>query len=82
MRRRKFSIVFGEIVRQHRNALDLSQEALAERASVHANHVGLVERGERAPSIDIAQRIAAALGLSLSALVAEVERRWERSRSR
>lgn len=26
------------------------------------------------------QRIAAALGLSLSALVAEVERQWERSR--
>jgi len=82
MRRRKFSIVFGEVVRQHRGALDLSQEALAEKAGVHANHVGLVERGERSPSIDIAQRIAAALGLSLSALVTEVEKRWEKPRSR
>jgi len=82
MPRRKFSLVFGEVVRQRRTALDLSQEALAERAAVHANHVGLVERGERSPSIDIAQRIAAALGLSLSALVVEVEKRWEKPRSR
>lgn len=82
MPRRKFSLVFGEVVRQRRTALDLSQETLAERAAVHANHVGLVERGERSPSIDIAQRIAGALGLSLSALVVEVERRWEKPRSR
>jgi hypothetical protein len=50
-------------------------------ADLHRNHIGFVERGERAPSIDVARQTAGALGMSLSALVAEVERQWERSRS-
>ena len=74
-------MVFGEVVRRHRSARGLSQEQLAEAADLHRNHVGFVERGERVPSIDIARQIAEALCLPLSALVAEAERQWDRSRS-
>ena len=62
------------VVRQHREVRGLSQEKLAELADLHRNHVGLIERAERSPSIENAQRIAAALGMTLSGLVAEVER--------
>lgn len=75
-------MVFGEVVRRHRTARGISQEQLAEAADLHRNHIGFVERGERAPSIDIARQIAGALGLSLSALIADTERSLERSRPR
>lgn len=81
-RRRSFSAVFGEVVRQHRTARGISQEQLAEAADLHRNHIGFVERGERAPSIDIARRIAMALELSLSDLVSEAERLIGGPRSR
>jgi transcriptional regulator with XRE-family HTH domain len=52
----------------------LSQEALAEAAGVHRNYIGLVERGELAPTVEVAKRIAGALGSSLATLIAEAER--------
>jgi transcriptional regulator with XRE-family HTH domain len=71
---RGISIAFGAVVRKHRQANGLSQEALAERADIHHTHVGLIERGERNASLDVAQRVAHALGFSLSALIGEAEK--------
>ena len=62
------------VIRKHRKAKGLSQEALAERADIHHTHVGLIERGERTPGLDVAQRVARALGFPLSALIAEAEK--------
>ena len=71
---RKLSLAFGAIVRKYRMASGLSQEALAERADIHHTHVGLIERGQRNASLDVAYRVSRALGLPLSALIAEAER--------
>ena len=71
---RDISLAFGAVVQKHRKAKGLSQEALAERAEIHHTHVGLIERGERNASLNVAYRVARALGLSLSALIAEAER--------
>jgi transcriptional regulator with XRE-family HTH domain len=71
---RKISLAFGAIVRKHRIAGGLSQEALAERADIHHTHVGLIERGQRNASLDVADRVARALGLPLSRLIAEAEK--------
>jgi ribosome-binding protein aMBF1 (putative translation factor) len=65
---------FAELVRKHRTRKGLSQEALAEAAGIHHTYVGLLERGERKPTIDVAERVARALGCKLSALIAEAER--------
>jgi transcriptional regulator with XRE-family HTH domain len=70
----RFSAAFAQVVRRHRTRKGLSQEAVAEAASIHHTYVGLVERGERTPTVEVAERLARALGKSLSALVREAER--------
>jgi transcriptional regulator with XRE-family HTH domain len=76
MGRQKFSRAFGTVVRRRRHALALSQEALAELADIHPMHVGYIERGQRSPSIDVAEQLAWALDLSVASLMAEAEREW------
>jgi len=73
--RSRLSKGFAQVIRQHRSRKGLSQEALAEAAGVHHTYVGLVERGKRNPSIDVAESLARALGRKLSTLVAEAEKR-------
>ena len=56
-------IAFGNNIRQKRISLKLSQEQLAERANLHTNYIGSVERGERNISIDNIYKISNALGV-------------------
>lgn len=72
---------FGEVVRAHRSVLSLTQEALAERAGVHATYIGLVERGERNCSLDVSAEIAKALDTSLSKLIEDAEGRNQKNSS-
>lgn len=64
---------FGLVLKKHRKAKGLSQEALAEKADLHPTHVSLVERFERNPSLNVAHALARALGVPLSQLIAEAE---------
>lgn len=73
MPRRGLSLAFGKLLKKHRLILKLSQEALAEKADVHPTYIGLLERGLRTPGLDVAQRIAKALGKNLSEIIAEAE---------
>jgi predicted ATPase/transcriptional regulator with XRE-family HTH domain len=59
------SATFGMLLRGHRLAAGLTQEALAERAGVSARGVQDLERGiRRAPRADTVRLLADALGLS------------------
>ena len=40
----------------------LSQEELADLAEVNRNYIGMIERGENSPTVDMIERIAKALG--------------------
>jgi transcriptional regulator with XRE-family HTH domain len=63
---------FSQNVRKTRIAKNLSQEDLAEKASLHRNYIGGVERGERNISVDNMERIAVALETTISKLLQPV----------
>src|SRR5262245_45652856 len=56
----------GTKLRLARLGKGLSQEALAERAGLHRNYVGSVERGERDIGLSSLANLTAALGVSLA----------------
>jgi transcriptional regulator with XRE-family HTH domain len=60
---------FGKNLKDIRVEKNVSQEDLAKRISVHANHISRYERDLSSPSIDVVQRIADALEVSIDALV-------------
>ena len=56
-----------------REKLELSQEDFAERAEVHRTYISSVELGKANVRIEVANSLAAALGLRLSELVRRAE---------
>jgi len=59
------SLSFGELLRRHRIAAGLTQEALADRAALSANAISTLERGARhAPHKETIALLATALRLS------------------
>lgn len=59
----------GERIRELRKDADLSQEALAERAEIHVNHLRRIELGKANPTYLVLLRLARALGTSLPRLL-------------
>jgi transcriptional regulator with XRE-family HTH domain len=57
---------FGELLRGHRRARRLTQEALAGQAGLSPAGVSLMERGRVAPHFGTVSKLADALGLSLT----------------
>jgi transcriptional regulator with XRE-family HTH domain len=70
--KQKHRHILGEIIRSHRKNVDMSQEKLAEKADLHHNYIGELERGEKAASIDTLVKIAKALGVKVRDLVADL----------
>lgn len=54
----RLGIAFGLIVRQKREFLEMSQEKLAERANLHTNYIGSIERGERNVGLEVIYKLA------------------------
>ena len=63
--------LFATNMRRIRLEKKLTQEKVAEAAGLHPNYIGSVERGERNISICNIERIAVALGVTMSELVAD-----------
>jgi len=62
-RERPKTKIIGETIRYYRKKAELSKEKLAEKAALHPNYVGKIERGEQWVSLHALLRIAAALGI-------------------
>ena len=63
----------GQNVRHHRETRGLTQEKLAERASLNPTYISGIERGLRNPGIKNVARLAKALGLSTAELCKGVD---------
>lgn len=61
----------GRTIRTLRLKQGLSQEEYAERAEVHRNYVGLIERGERTPTLSNLVKLAKGLGMKASELLSD-----------
>ena len=63
----------GQNVRRRREARDLTQEKLAEKAGLDPTYISGIERGLRNPGIKNVARLAKALGLSTAELCKGVD---------
>ena len=73
--------MFGRAVRRLRERRDLSQERLGQLSQLHRNYIGGIERGELNPTLKTIKKLAAALEVKPSQLLAAAER-LERDQSR
>ena len=60
---RHILVKFGEKVQKARKSKGISQEELAARLAMHRNYVGMIERGERNPTIRTLYKLAKVLGI-------------------
>jgi len=54
---------FGQVLKQARQSLGLSQQTLAQKLGVRASHVGYLEQGRRRPSLKLLKSLADTLGV-------------------
>ena len=67
-----YRVVLGATIRKKRKRSGFTQEVLAEKAGLHPNYFGRVERGEEAVSLESLRRIAKALGVRVQHLVVNI----------
>ena len=68
-----FELPFGAALRRVRLAAGFSQEQLGLEAGVQRNFISLIETGQNQPTIGTIVKLARALGVKASELVAEAE---------
>lgn len=62
----------GENIRKYRKARNLRQEDLAEKAGLSVNYIGMVERGEKTPSLETFITIINCIGVSADMVLCDV----------
>jgi XRE family transcriptional regulator, regulator of sulfur utilization len=70
--RQKHRKLLGETIRSFRKKASFSQEKLAEKADLHHNFIGELERGEKAATVDTLLKIAKALKIKVRDLVSDI----------
>ncbi len=65
--------VIGLVIRQRRKKRKLSQEALSGLAGIARTHLTMIENGTKQPNLETIWKIAQALDMSASELVALME---------
>jgi transcriptional regulator with XRE-family HTH domain len=64
---------FRRVLRELRKGQGLTQETLAFDAGLHRTAIGLLERGQRVPSLSTLYKLAPALATTPSAMLARVD---------
>ena len=61
----------GKNIRKYRKEKDIRQDKLAEMADLSTNYIGMIERGEKIPSLETFLKICEALDVSADMLLAD-----------
>ncbi|MFF2853865.1 helix-turn-helix domain-containing protein [Peribacillus sp. NPDC058002] len=69
----KIPEAFGQVLRKHRKAANLSQEQLALQCDLDRTYIGLLERAQRQPSISTLFSLCEVLNVSPHILIKEIE---------
>ena len=62
----------GRVIKGLRQQHGITQEELAEKASLHRTYLSDIERGARNPSLETLVRLAAALQISLAEMFKDI----------
>ena len=73
------SVIVGKVFQQIRERKGLSQEVVSGLADIGRTHLSAIERGERRPTLDTLFKLAAALNMSASEIVREIESEIEKN---
>lgn len=72
------SVIVGKVIQRFREQKKQSQELVSGFAGIGRTHLSAIERGERKPTLETFFKIADALGVKASAIMAEIEKELER----
>ena len=67
------SIIVGQVIQRFREQKKQSQELVSGFAGIGRTHLSAIERGERKPTLETFFKIADALGVKPSVLMAAIE---------
>ena len=71
------AILVGNVIADFRKRKGVSQEVPSRLADIGRTHLSAIERGSRKPTLETLYRIAVALDVKMSDIVAEIEKRIE-----
>lgn len=71
------AVIVGKVIQNFREERKRSQELISGLAGIGRTHLSAIERGERKPTLETFFRIADALGVKPSVLMAAIEKEIE-----
>lgn len=71
---RKWIDNIGQVIKEERNKLELSQQELADQIAVDQATISLIESGRRLPGLEMLALIADGLSLTTSQLIKKAEK--------
>ena len=69
MNKTLINIAFGKRLVELRKTTGLSQEAFAFKCGIDRTYIGIIERGEKSPTLNTLDKIAKGLNITLSQLM-------------
>ena len=73
------SIIVGQVIQRFREQKKQSQKLISGLAGIGRTHLSAIERGERKPTLETLFKIADALEIKASVIVAAIEKEHERN---
>lgn len=67
--------VVGNVIYEKRKQKKLSQEVVSGLAGIGRTHLSAIENGERKPTLETLYKISCAMGIKMSEIIIEIEKR-------